>query len=137
MSSSEATSAPVIKEDIPAAEPGAGSADPFASQRESGNNPFSSGENKGSSEPFSTEDPKDVDGPVEDGPVGQGLGEGGKVRRTSNEWDASKVPPSQFQKRKGSVYATPSSRDSHTSGERDKAYFEKLKEKGWNVLKKK
>jgi hypothetical protein len=56
----------------------------------------------------------------------------------SKEWDASKVPPSQFQKRKGSIYATPSSRDAHTTGsDRDKAYFEKLKEKGWSLLKKK
>ena len=45
--------------------------------------------------------------------------------------DASKVPPSQFQKRKGSVYATPGSRDAHTeSGKvRDKSFHEKLKEK--------
>lgn len=34
-------------------------------------------------------------------------------RRMSREWDASKVPPSQFQKRKGSIYSTPSSRDGH------------------------
>jgi len=61
-----------------------------------------------------------------------------KNRRMSKEWDASKVPPSQFQKRKGSIYATPSSRDAHVKGsDRDKAYFEKLKEKGWNILKKK
>ena len=45
--------------------------------------------------------------------------------------DAAKVPPSQFQKRKGSIYSTPSSRDGHVhgAGERDKAYHEKLKEK--------
>jgi len=59
-------------------------------------------------------------------------------RRMSKEWDASKVPPSQFQNRKGSIYATPSSRDAHVKGsDRDKAYFEKLKEKGWNIIKKK
>jgi len=58
-------------------------------------------------------------------------------RRMSKEWDAAKVPPSQFQKRKGSIYSTPSSRDSHANApDRDKAYFEKLKEKGWNILKK-
>jgi len=69
------------------------------------------------------------------------------ARRTSKEWgecchdssstplidvaDASKVPPSQFQKRKGSIYATPNSRDSHhgSGNDRDKAYFDKLKEK--------
>jgi hypothetical protein len=44
--------------------------------------------------------------------------------------DASKVPPSQFQRRKGSIYSTPSSRDSHHNNtERDKAYHTKLKEK--------
>jgi len=44
--------------------------------------------------------------------------------------DAAKVPPSQFQRRKGSIYSTPSSRDSqHNNTERDKAYHEKLKEK--------
>ncbi|KAF2838952.1 hypothetical protein M501DRAFT_923290, partial [Patellaria atrata CBS 101060] len=52
------------------------------------------------------------------------------ARRMSDNWDASKVPPSQFQKRKGSIYATPNSRDSHIKGStRDKAYHEKLKEK--------
>jgi hypothetical protein len=40
------------------------------------------------------------------------------------------VPPSQFQKRKGSLYATPGSRDTHHgNADRDKAYHEKLKEK--------
>ncbi|KAK3390883.1 hypothetical protein B0H63DRAFT_520091 [Podospora didyma] len=34
-------------------------------------------------------------------------------RRGSDEWDASKVPPSRFQKRKGSIYAVPGSRDGH------------------------
>jgi len=55
----------------------------------------------------------------------------GGGRRMSREWDASKVPPSQFQKRKGSIYSTPSSRDGHVhgAGERDKAYHDKLKEK--------
>jgi hypothetical protein len=54
-------------------------------------------------------------------------------RRMSKEWDASKVPPSQFQKRKGSIYSTPSSRDSHVKGAtRDQAYHDKLKEKGWS-----
>ncbi|KAL8399597.1 hypothetical protein RB594_000117 [Gaeumannomyces avenae] len=36
-----------------------------------------------------------------------------KDRRQSDEWDASKVPPSRFQKRKGSIYSTPNSRDGH------------------------
>jgi len=46
---------------------------------------------------------------------------GKKDRRLSDEWDAAKVPPSRFQKRKGSIYATPSSRDGHV----DKNYAEK------------
>ena len=47
--------------------------------------------------------------------------------------DASKVPPSQFQRRKGSIYSTPSSRDSqHNNKERDQAYHDKLKEKKVN-----
>jgi hypothetical protein len=42
--------------------------------------------------------------------------------RTTNEIpDAAKVPPSRFQKRKGSIYATPGSRDGHV----DKNYAEK------------
>jgi hypothetical protein len=51
-------------------------------------------------------------------------------RRTSETWDASKVPPSQFQRPAGSIYATPNSKDGNVErGDRDKAYFEKLKEK--------
>jgi hypothetical protein len=44
--------------------------------------------------------------------------------------DASKVPPSQFQKRKGSIFATPGGRDGHVKGnDRDKAFHETLKQK--------
>ncbi|KKP07644.1 hypothetical protein THAR02_00319 [Trichoderma harzianum] len=46
---------------------------------------------------------------------------GNNDRRLSDEWDAAKVPPSRFQKRKGSIYATPGSRDGHV----DKNYAEK------------
>lgn len=57
-------------------------------------------------------------------------------RRMSKEWDASKVPPSRFQKRAGSIYATSGSRDSHiTRKERDSSYHAKLKEKGWGTEK--
>jgi len=47
--------------------------------------------------------------------------------------DASKTPPSRFQQRKGSIYSTPSSRDSHIARnvERDAAFHAKLIEKGW------
>jgi len=108
----------------PTANPSVDSADPFASQREEGGDPFAA---KSSEEAVADDGAEGLSPPPE----------GGKARRMSKEWDASKVPPSQFQKRKGSIYATPSSRDSHTTSERDKAYFEKIKEKGWDILKKK
>ncbi len=40
--------------------------------------------------------------------------------------DAAKVPPSRFQKREGSIYATPGSRG-QLGNDRDKGYHEKLK----------
>jgi len=80
------------------------STDPFANQREAG-------------EELSTSPPE---------------GPSAADKRMSHEWDASKTKPSAFQKRKGSVHATPASRDGHVSGkERDQKYWDKLKEKGW------
>jgi len=52
-------------------------------------------------------------------------------RRLSKEWDASKVPPSRFQKKEGSIYATPGSRDGQVGKNTHTAFTEKLKEKGW------
>lgn len=52
-----------------------------------------------------------------------------KDRRMSDEWDASKVPPSRFQKRKGSIYATPSSRDGHIDRNYQDKYHAKIAEK--------
>ncbi|KAL2011577.1 hypothetical protein VTN00DRAFT_4295 [Thermoascus crustaceus] len=53
-------------------------------------------------------------------------------RRLSKEWDAAKVPPSRFQKREGSIYATASSRDGHVKGkDRDSRFHALLKKKGW------
>ncbi|KAL2157463.1 hypothetical protein VTH06DRAFT_6014 [Thermothelomyces fergusii] len=49
-------------------------------------------------------------------------------RRLSDEWDASKVPPSRFQKRKGSIYAVPRSRDGKIDSNYPAKYFEKLAE---------
>ncbi|KAK0645614.1 hypothetical protein B0T16DRAFT_509400 [Cercophora newfieldiana] len=46
-------------------------------------------------------------------------------RRESIEWDASKVPPSRFQKRKGSIYAVPSSRDGHIDSNYNTKFHEK------------
>ncbi|ETS05129.1 hypothetical protein M419DRAFT_121900 [Trichoderma reesei RUT C-30] len=42
--------------------------------------------------------------------------------------DAAKVPPSRFQKRKGSIYATPSSRDGHVDKNKVEKYFAKIAE---------
>ncbi|KAI0012203.1 hypothetical protein F4779DRAFT_106779 [Xylariaceae sp. FL0662B] len=50
------------------------------------------------------------------------------------EWDASKTPPSRFQKRKGSIYATPSSRDGHVERNRDAVEdFHKAHSKRWSI----
>ncbi|KAI1382436.1 hypothetical protein F4677DRAFT_401914 [Hypoxylon crocopeplum] len=48
--------------------------------------------------------------------------------------DASKTPPSRFQKRKGSIYATPSSRDGHVERNRDAVEeFHKAHSKRWSL----
>jgi len=54
-------------------------------------------------------------------------------RRLSDQWDASKTKPSAFQKRKGSIYSTPSSRDGHIDQNygRDAAFHKKHSEKGY------
>ncbi|ORY59484.1 uncharacterized protein BCR38DRAFT_58040 [Pseudomassariella vexata] len=44
---------------------------------------------------------------------------GSRDYSATEEWDASKVPPSRFQKRKGSIYSTPPSRDGHVQKNRD------------------
>jgi hypothetical protein len=46
--------------------------------------------------------------------------------------DASKVPPSRFQKREGSIYATQGSRDGRVEKNLQSKYLEKLKEKKWS-----
>ncbi|KAI1203882.1 hypothetical protein F5X97DRAFT_317902 [Nemania serpens] len=52
----------------------------------------------------------------------------------TDEWDASKTPPSRFQKRKGSIYATPSSRDGHVEKNRDAVEeFHKAHSKRWSI----
>lgn len=49
--------------------------------------------------------------------------------RTTNKMpDAAKVPPSRFQKRKGSIYATPSSRDGHIEKNYAEKYHAKIAE---------
>ncbi|KAK3318581.1 hypothetical protein B0H66DRAFT_533085 [Apodospora peruviana] len=60
--------------------------------------------------------------------------EAGQQRRGSAEWDASKVPPSRFQKRKGSIYAVPSSRDGHIDSNYASKFHEKHAEKGYSIF---
>jgi hypothetical protein len=118
--------------------------DPFSNQRDATNDPFTEQKNDQNLDQVAGNDEMAI---VDSSPTDE--------RRMSKEWgmlnatsdvaflfispltdllfqciDASKVPPSQFQKRKGSIYSTPNSRDSHIKGsDRDKAYFDKLKEK--------
>ncbi|KAI9800296.1 MAG: hypothetical protein M1833_003410 [Piccolia ochrophora] len=89
--------------------------DPFAQQRTDDNNPFS--------------ERSDSVGDLGASPTSGGFPR--KDRRESKEWDASKVPPSRFQKREGSIYATPGSRDGHVGKNKQQGYKDKLKEKGW------
>ncbi|CAK7274085.1 hypothetical protein SEPCBS119000_005989 [Sporothrix epigloea] len=56
-------------------------------------------------------------------------------RRYSDEWDASKVPPSRFQKRKGSIYSTPGSRDGHVDNNYAAKFHAKHAELGYNRAK--
>ncbi|EEH40379.2 hypothetical protein PAAG_02434 [Paracoccidioides lutzii Pb01] len=88
--------------------------DPFASQRTPDNDPFARTASTELS-PVATS-PSPQQSPID--------------RRMSKEWDASKVPPSRFQRREGSIFSTSSSRDSHLSRkDRDSAFHAKLKEK--------
>ncbi|KAI0482124.1 hypothetical protein GGR56DRAFT_670041 [Xylariaceae sp. FL0804] len=73
----------------------------------------------------------------------EGAGEAVRERAGSqdfshtDEWDASKTPPSRFQKRKGSIYATPSSRDGHVDRNRDAVEeFHKAHSKRWSISSK-
>jgi len=86
--------------------------DPFASQREAG---FKW-------DMFNTERP-DPTAEVQEVPMSQ------RERRMSKEWDASKVPPSRFQKREGSIHATPASRDGHIDRNKLKNLAEKYASK--------
>lgn len=65
-------------------------------------------------------------------PVSPTSSAGTNDRRMSVEWDASKTPPSRFQRRKGSIYSTPASRDGHVDKNYADKYHEKLVEKGWH-----
>lgn len=85
--------------------------DPFAAQREGDGFKW---------DPFSTERRSSAAGSEgAEVPMAQ------RDRRMSKEWDASKVPPSRFQKREGSIHATPASRD----GQVDRNKLDAIKEK--------
>ncbi|KAI1395874.1 hypothetical protein F4819DRAFT_500666 [Hypoxylon fuscum] len=59
---------------------------------------------------------------------------GSRDYSNTDEWDASKTLPSRFQKRKGSIYATPSSRDGHVERNRDAVEeFHKAHSKRWSI----
>ncbi|RPB19530.1 hypothetical protein L211DRAFT_853173 [Terfezia boudieri ATCC MYA-4762] len=130
-STSSATSGPILssvyrRDSIPTTLPTAirsrraSDVDPFAVQRDPNYNPFSSSPTRRSSdqmEPMSTS-------PTGTPPMGmQG------DRRMSREWDASKVPPSKFQRPEGSIWATPASRDGHIARNKIEIVMEKVKEK--------
>ncbi|KAK7958027.1 hypothetical protein PG988_012875 [Apiospora saccharicola] len=54
----------------------------------------------------------------------------------TDEWDASKTIPSRFQQRKGSIFATPSSRDGHVDRNLEKdAEFHKKHSKRFSFSK--
>ncbi|KAI5798956.1 hypothetical protein EDC01DRAFT_649851 [Geopyxis carbonaria] len=91
--------------------------DPFALHRDPNNNPFQN--RRGSDGSTSSTDFQD--GIV---PLAQ------RDRRMSKEWDASKTPPSRFQKVEGSIYATPASRDGHVARNKIHGFKEKVKELG-------
>ncbi|KAI5801528.1 hypothetical protein DFH27DRAFT_60494 [Peziza echinospora] len=91
--------------------------DPFAAHREPGDDPFASHQSERR---------------TSDGATSQRAmsgSEGNLDRRMSREWDASKVPPSKFQRPEGSIFATPASRDGHIARNKLKAVIHKVKEK--------
>ncbi|KAF8437396.1 hypothetical protein BGX38DRAFT_1145153 [Terfezia claveryi] len=131
-STSSATSGPILssvnrRDSIPATLPTgiksrrASDVDPFSVQRDPNYNPFSSSPTRRRSseqmEPMSTS-------PTETPPMGIQ-----SDRRMSREWDASKVPPSKFQRPEGSIWATPASRDGHIARNKIAIAMKKVKEK--------
>ncbi|KAJ4179047.1 hypothetical protein NW767_001728 [Fusarium falciforme] len=81
--------------------------------------------------PQGTEQPVVDQSPVVGSPPEDRRASDAQDRRMSDEWDASKVPPSRFQKRKGSIYATPGSRDGHVDRNYADKYWSKMTEKNW------
>jgi len=113
-STSSATSGPILssayRRDSTAAAPPtaikarrASDVDPFAAQRDPNYNPFDSSPTRRDSEsmePMSTSPTgtSPMTSPTRTPPMGMQ-----KDRRMSREWDASKVPPSKFQRREGEL----------------------------------
>lgn len=54
---------------------------------------------------------------------------------THGTTDASKVPPSRFQKRRGSIYAVPATRDGRVDGNYARKFHEKLAQMGYGEKK--
>ncbi|ESZ95913.1 hypothetical protein SBOR_3726 [Sclerotinia borealis F-4128] len=104
--------------------------DPFAAQRKDpiNSNPFAS----------KTQGPINIPTPTSPNATSNThSGSPNQDRRlSSDEWDASKTPPSRFQKRKGSIYATPSSRDGHVDKhiDRDAVFHATHAEKGYGSI---
>ncbi|KAG9237333.1 hypothetical protein BJ875DRAFT_438495 [Amylocarpus encephaloides] len=111
-----------------------GSSDPFPQQRVEH---ATRNSNSNLSPNDATTEKANRDSAVVDGPSTSTLSPTGRrySGETGDEWDASKTPPSRFQQKKGSIYATPGSRDGHLDRyiERDAKYHEKLAEKGWGT----
>ncbi|KAF4461980.1 C6 zinc finger domain containing [Fusarium albosuccineum] len=78
-----------------------------------------------------TTEPTVNESPIANSPSQDRRASDAQDRRMSDEWDASKVPPSRFQKRKGSIYATPGSRDGHVERNYADKYWSKMTEKNW------
>jgi len=99
----------------------ASEADPFAAQRDPNYNLFDS-PSRGRRDSDPTVEPTFTSPTSTSPPVGMQ-----RDRRMSREWDASKVPPSKFQRPEGSIWATPASRDGHIARNKIKLAMEKLK----------
>lgn len=114
----------------PTSSPGLTHNDPFAAQRKDPMN----------NDPFDSKNQAPLDIPTPTSPnatMNTHSGSPNQDRRlSSDEWDASKTPPSRFQKRKGSIYATPSSRDGHVDKhiDRDAVFHATHAEKGYGSI---
>jgi len=100
----------------------------MADDRKQSNTSTNSNSNSPTTEQFPQEGAAKVAPAGPSSPTSDSAPLGSRDRRDSAEWDASKVPPSRFQKRKGSIYAVPSSRDGHVDSNYNTKFHEKHKE---------